>query len=287
VRFSAIIHAMTQAGRDSLSFPRALAALAACGFESVMLLSRPGGPVLGAGAVPEACLLDLARSDLSLVRAQADHAGVTIVGIYAAGVTATDPDRVGESIRALREVCQVARRLGCRHVAHPGGRAEAPAMQVADKRGQIQRLGRTVDVVARDHREMRFGVDVHYHGVIESLADCEYYLEQLASDNAGILLNTGHMTTCDQPGWELVVKHPERVPIIGWKDHLVGPDLEKSVVSVQLGTGATPLERYVQAVRAQSLERVHVINVEDAPPEDKQAALRASREYLERLWASA
>jgi len=286
MNFSAIIHAMTHAGKDTMPFPRALEALADCGFDSVMLMSRPGGPTLTPGHVPDACLLDLVESDLELVRGYAEQAGLVINSIYAAGVNASDPSAEADSVASLRAVAEVARRLGCRFLGHSGGRAEAPGMEVGDKQEDIERLARIVDAVAADAPEMRFGVDVHYHGLAESIADCERYLETLACENAGILLNTGHMTTCGEPGWELAANHPDRTPIIGWKDHLTGPDLEKPVVSVQLGTGDTPLRRYVEAVKPQTVERVSVINVEDAPMEEKASALRASREYLERLWDS-
>lgn len=284
--FSAIIHAMTHAGKDTMPFPRALEGLADCGFDSVMLMSRPGGPALTPGHTPDACLLDLVQSDLDLVRGCAEQAGLCINSVYASGVNASDPSAEAGSIASLRAVAEVARRLDCRFLGHSGGRAEAPGMEVADKQEGIARLARIVDAVAAEAPEMRFGVDVHYHGLVESIADCEGYLERLACDNAGILLNTGHMTTCGEPGWELAASHPDRTPIIGWKDHLTGPDLEKPVVSVQLGTGDTPLRRYVEAMKPQTVERVSVINVEDVPPEESAAALQASREYLEDLWDS-
>lgn len=269
-----------------MAFPQALRALADCGFESVMLLSRPGGPVLTRGETPQACLLDLARSDLDLIEASARSVGLAIVGIYVGGVNPTDPAALADSTRSLRDICDVALRLGCCHIGHSGGRAEAPGMTVADKSEHIRRLAAIADAAASEFAQMRFGVDVHYHGVVESVADCEHYLERLSCDNAGILLNTGHMTTCGEPGWELAASHPDRTPIIGWKDHLVGPGLAKPVVSVQLGTGDAPLERYVATIKPQAVERLHLINAEDVPADRRTEALRASREHMEGLWAA-
>jgi len=102
-----------------------------------------------------------------------------------------------------------------------------------------------------------------------------------ARTNAGLCLNTGHMTTAGQPGWELLETIPERVFIIGWKDHLTGPDLEKPAMSVELGTGHTDFARYMSALAGDTTERMNLINVEDATIPEKEDALRASLQYLE------
>lgn len=285
--FSAIIHAMTYEGRDTMSLPAALQVLRDAGFEGVMLMSIPGRPALTAQETPEACLLDLAQSDLDLVKSIADKAGMEIVGLYGSGVDPTSEAAFDESVTHLRDACRAAEGLGCRHVGHSGGRAEAAGLTPEGKLEQIRRLARIVDAVAGEFGDMLFAVDAHYHGVIESVADCERYLEELSSERAGILLNTGHMTTCEQPGWELLERHPGRVPVIGWKDHRPDPDGQRPFLSVQLGTGDAPLHRYVQAARGQQVDRVHVINVEHAPMERKQSALHYSLQHLQRLWQGA
>jgi len=283
VRFSAIIHAMTFDGQDTLSLPEALTTLRECGFEGVMLMSVPGRPTLTPDSVPDACLLDLPRSDLDLVRRVAVEAGVEVVGLYSSGIDPTREDALEDSVASLRAACEVARELGCRHIGHPGGRAPSPGLAVEAKLAHIKRLARIVDAVATEFEEMLFAVDAHYHGTVETVTDCERYVEELTTPRAGILLNTGQMTTCDQPGWELLERRPERVPVIGWKDHRPDPDGSRPFLSVQLGTGETPLGRYVEAARGQDVDRVHVINVEHVPMEDKAAALRASLEHVQAL----
>ncbi len=286
MNFAAIIHAMTFDGQDTLSLPAALTTLRECGFASVMLMSIPGRPVLTADTTPDACLLDLARSDLARVRRICDDAGMTIVGLYGAGIDPSAEDAFDASVRHLRDACAIARELGCRHVGHPGGRAPSPGLVVEAKLPQMRRLARIVDAVAAEFTEMRFAVDAHYHGTVETVADCERYLQELTCERAGILLNTGHMTTCGEEGWELLNRHPGRVPVIGWKDHRPDPESRRAFLSVQLGTGETPLSRYVEAVRGRELDRVHVINVEHAPMEEKAAALRASLQYMCALQAA-
>lgn len=283
MKFSAIIHAMTFDGQDTLSLPAALATLRECGFTSVMLMSIPGRPVLTAQTIPDACLLDLAGSDLGTVRRICTDADTKIVGLYGSGIDPTTEDAFEASVQHLRDACAVARELGCRHVGHSGGRAPSPGLAIEAKLPLLRRLARIVDTVAEEFDDMYFAVDAHYHGVVESVADCERYIEELACPRAGILLNTGHMTTCNQPGWELLERHPERVPVIGWKDHRPDPERRRAFLSVELGTGETPLDRYVQAARGQQVDRVHVINVEHAPMAEKAAALRASLQYMNAL----
>ncbi len=286
MNFAAIIHAMTFDGRDSLSLPTALATLRGCGFESVMLMSIPGRPALTADSVPDACLLDLGRSDLAEVRRICDDTGMQVIGLYGSGIDPSTEDAFDAGVGHLRDASTVARELGCRHVGHSGGRAPTPGLAVEAKLPLLRRLAHIVDTVAEEFDDMYFAVDAHYHGTVESVADCEQYLRELSCPRAGILLNTGHMTTCGEDGWELLDRHPERVPVIGWKDHRPDPEGRRAFLSVQLGTGETPLDRYVKSARNHHTDRVHVINVEHAPMEDKAAALQASLQYMCALQAA-
>jgi len=287
MNLTAIIHAMTYHGQDTVPLPEGLRTLRRAGFEGVMLMSRPGGPVLREGQVPDACLIDLTASDLDLVGRFAEDADIEITSVFGSGVNVSDDAAMEQTVETLTAVAEVGRRLGCRFMGHPCVRAEATGMTTADKRDVIDRLLRCIDAVAAAAPEVLFGVDVHYHGSVESVADCRYYVERAEHDNVGILLNTGHMTTTGQPGWELLETIPERVFIMGWKDHLTGPDLERPVVSVELGTGHTDFGKYIERLKGDPTERLHLINVEDTPIAEKEDALRASREYLQRLWASA
>lgn len=287
MKLTAIIHAMTYHGQDTVPFPEGLKTLRRAGFEGVMLMSRPGGPVLREGQIPQACLIDLAASDLGLIRRLAEEADIEITSVFGSGVDVSDDAAMERTVENLTGVAEIGRALGCGFMGHPCPRAEATGMSTAEKSDLIGRLLSCLDAVAAGAPEINFGVDVHYHGSIESVADCRYYVEQAAQDNVGILLNTGHMTTTGQPGWELLETIPERVFIMGWKDHLTGPDLEKPVVSVELGTGHTDFSKYVERLKADPTERLHLINVEDATIPEKEDALRASREYLQGLWESA
>lgn len=275
---------VTEFSDDNITFIDALGAIRDCGFDRVMVMSRPGGPVLRRGETPRGTMLDLSRSDLDVVAGQMQRTGITCDLLFASGVKISTEDERAETRRWLLSMADAARHLGCRHVGHPCLSAKAPGMAVADKADDIKRLAELIDSVASQAPGVHFGVDVHYHAIVESVDDCAFYIEQLASTNAGILVNTGHLTTAGQPGWELCENYPHRTPIIGWKDHLTGPDLPKPAYSVQLGTGHTPLEKYIRVIKPQVTDRAHCLTVEGLPEDQRKPALCASRKYLEDLW---
>ncbi len=284
MKFAAGIHSVTEFGNDTIRFSEALAIISDCGFERVMLVSVPQGPTLSRGQTPNGAFLNLATSDLDLVAGQLRRAGLEIEVVHAAGVNASKPEAMDESIEWLRAICEAGVQLDCRYVGHSCGGAAASGMSTADKQDDIKRLAEIVDTVASEAPDMYFAVDVHCRGIVETVADCEYYLEQLASSNAGILLNTGHLTTCKQPGWELAQNYPDRTPIIGWKDHLPPSEEGRAFDSVELGTGDTPFEKYIEVIKLQTTDRAHCIAFEHVPNDQRKEALRASREYLEDLW---
>ncbi|MCX7597904.1 MAG: TIM barrel protein, partial [Armatimonadetes bacterium] len=171
------------------------------------------------------------------------------------------------------------------YICHSAGVAAAPGLPVEVKKEGLDRLARVMDTVAGEAADVPVYVaaDVHYHGIAESVADCEYLIARLECPNAGPLLNIGHLTTCRQPGWELAQRYPERIRIVGWKDHVLGqPDMP--VYSVELGTGDAPLGQYVAVLRPQQVERRHVIAFEHVPTAERKAALARSLRYMEQLW---
>ncbi len=284
MKFAAGIHSVTDFGNDTIRFSDALAIIAECGFDRVVLVSVPGGPALRRGETPNGAFLNLATSDLDLVAGQSRRAGLDVEAVHAAGVDAGKHEAMDQSIDWLQAIAEAAAQLGCRYVGHSCGAASASGMSTADKHDEISRLAEIVDEVAATMPELHFAVDVHCHGVVETVADCEYYLEQLSSTNAGILLNTGHMTTCNQPGWELAQNYPDRTPIIGWKDHVPPSKAGRAFDSIQLGTGDTPFEKYIEVIKPQTTDRAHCIAFEHVPDDQRKATLRASREYIEDLW---
>lgn len=287
MKFTAGIISIAAFGENDHKFDEVLSTISGeCGFERVMLVSVPAGPVRRRGMTPIGALLNIVDSDHERIGGAVSRAGLEPKVIYAAGVNVESQRAARKSVEWLRGMAQVAVELDCHFLAHGCNRVVEPGMKLSAKENDLLRLTEIVNEVAVEFPTVRFAVDVHYHAVVESVADCEYYIEHLAVSNAGVMVNTGHLTTGGQAGWELLEKYPERTPIIGWKDHVPG-DGEQTYRSVELGTGNTPLEKYAAAAKPQTVDRAHCITVEHAPVEQRVAALRASREYMENLWDNA
>jgi sugar phosphate isomerase/epimerase len=158
-------------------------------------------------------------------------------------------------------------------------------MPAAEKEALLQRVARVL-TTALDGAppEMHTAIDIHYGAAVEGVADCRRLFELAPDPRAGIALNIGHMTTCRQEGWLLLREHPERIPLIAWKDHLLQPPPEAThpVYSVELGTGDSPFEKYAAELPARDT-RQHLITFEHVPLAEKKEALRRSLKYLKGL----
>lgn len=285
MKFSAAIYSMTDFGNDKTRFFDALQGVKECGFDRVMLVTRQDqGPVLERGHMPDGCLVNLVESDLDLVEGQLMRAGVSPRIIFAAGIELVQPASMTDNRGWLRQVCRAAEQLGCHYLGHSCGGAPRPGMDTSEKSEQITALAELIEEVASQFPGLNFAADTHYHGILETITDCELYLDELSAQNAGVLVNAGHLSTCGEPGWELAEEYPERTPICAWKDHRDDPENERPFVSVQLGEGDTQLQKYVRVMKPQLSDRAHVIGIENIPSDRRRDVLRASREYLEDLW---
>jgi len=287
MRFYAGLHARSEFGNDTVPFRRALADVREMGFAGVMMLWMDGGPVLRQGTEATGCFLDLAQCDLGMVKRALDDEGLE-AGVIWTAVDLGDDAAAERSLERLRRLRDMALALDCRFICHSAG-AATPGLPVEAKREGLDRLARMMNTAAEEAADVPVyvAVDVHYGGIAESVADCEYLISAIACPNAGPLLNIGHLTTCRQPGWELPARHPERVRIVGWKDHRPGVR-GAPFLSVELGTGDSPLGAYVVAMKGQDhVERRHVIAFEHVPTPERKEALRRSLRYMENLWAAA
>jgi sugar phosphate isomerase/epimerase len=278
-------HAIAGFGKPSKAFRQALAEMAECGFAHFLLLASESGPAVGPnGDAPES-LVNVLTSDLAAIRRAVASHGLRIGGIYPGGGVDFSPGKTAGTIEHLKRYRDIAWDLGCHVMAHSAGRAERPRSPHEQKKDAIRRVAEVMDALASDApgEIFKMAVDVHYGGIIETVADCEYLLASAARRNAGLCLNMGHMTTLGQEGWTLLERFPERVHILAWKDHRLGDDLPRPVFSVELGTGKTPFPKYAAVYRRVSCRALHLITFEDVPFEEKKPALKRSREYLSRL----
>jgi sugar phosphate isomerase/epimerase len=286
MRFAASIHAFTDFGNDAVPFHEALRQIRQAGYQQVMLLSLPGRPGLHSGENPPCSLLDHSRSDPDALSQALAEAGLRLSVMFGAGADFSTDEAADAALAWLSRLCDVAMALDCRFFGHSVGTAAAPNMPTAAKAENILRLARVMDALGeRCAESLYISGDVHWHGNVETVADCEFLVNQLATPNTGPLLNIGHMTTCGQDGWTLLERYPERIRFIAWKDHSLAPDRPHPVTSVELGTGDSPFERYIPIVKAQAhVERVHTIALETVPLAEKPAAMRRSLEYMAGLW---
>jgi sugar phosphate isomerase/epimerase len=134
------------------------------------------------------------------------------------------------------------------------------------------------------NQDLRIGCDIHSTAWIEGVEDCRLLLDSMPCKNAGLLMNIGHLTTAQAYGWILVDEYPDRIPVVGWKDHSLAKDRPRLQYSVELGTGHSPFELYMRRFKQHPSERVHVINCEHIPDGERVAVLRRSLGYLRRLW---
>ena len=70
---------------------------------------------------------------------------------------------------------------------------------------------------------------------------------------------------------------------MGWKDHSLAKDRPRPMWSIELGTGHSPFELYIKAFKRNAGARVHLINCENVPDEERIVVLQRSREYLTKL----
>jgi hypothetical protein len=99
-------------------------------------------------------------------------------------------------------------------------------------------------------------------------------------------LNTGHLASADQPGWNLIEDLPAAVVSVAYKDHTPSQD-EPYFKSLRLDRGTTPNYEYVRRLRHSGLDVYQFLGIEDEAWEDKGMALYTSRRYIEDLWQRA
>jgi sugar phosphate isomerase/epimerase len=227
------------------------------------------------------------RSDPEHVRRALCNAGVEVGALHFSGRLDIESDAgIEPGIAALKEYGACALQLGCRYLTHPVpgyGRSGAPT---EEKAAGIRRLATCMNAVAETFRDqgLRVACDIHYRAWVEGLEDCRLLLDAMPCEGAGVLLNIGHMTTAQSYGWLLIEEYPGRIPVVGWKDHSLAKGRPRPMWSIELGTGHSPFELYIRAFKRHPAGRVHLVNCEHVPDEQRGAVLTRSREYLTRLW---
>ena len=283
MRFGVVTHAVGH----HMSFEKTLAAIKELGFDFILLLtSRVAEPVNSEGT-SESPFPNVLDSDPEHVRQAICNAGLEIGALHFSGDINIDSDAgIEPTIAALKEYAAYALALNCKYLTHPVpscGRSRTPT---AEKAAEIKRLATCMNAVAETFMDsgLQIGVDIHHTAWVEGLDDCRLLLDSMPCENAGLILNIGHMTSAEGYGWLLIDEYPNRIPVVGWKDHSLAKERPRPMWSIELGTGHSPFELYIKAFKRHPAARVHLINCENVPDEERLAALQRSHEYLMKLW---
>lgn len=277
-------------GHKGYSFEAGLARFREIGFETVFLIGRSGAQPVSPGGTSPDIMPDVLASDPEHVLKALRNAGLELGAAYFAGPAGwmdLESDQGAKTTAAnLKEYAQGAVRLGAKCLGHSVtscGRSKMPTEEKADR---IKRLAACMSEAAAScaDRGLKIGVDVHHKAWVEGLDDCRLLLNSMTSPNAGLLMNIGHLTTAEAYGWLLIGEYPDRIPCVGWKDHSLAPDRPKPMWSIELGKGHSPFDLYVRAFKKHPAERVHVVNCENVPDEERPAILKRSLDHLKKIW---
>lgn len=283
MKFGAVTHAV---GHD-LPFEKTLAIIKELGFDRVLLLTSRNGKTVSRDGTCDVPFPDLLASEPENVLKALGNAGLEVASVHFSGSIDVSSDEATEkTIEDMKQYAAYNLSLGCHYFTHPApgcGRTHVPT---EEKETEIRRLAHCMNSVADafGDQNLKVGVDIHYMAVVEGLDDCRCLLDSMPNENAGILLNVGHMTTVQSYGWLLVDGYPNRIPVVGWKDHSLAKDRPKAMYSVEVGTAHSPFELYIRAFKRHPAERVHLVNCEHVEDPERVAALGRSLKYMRELW---
>lgn len=287
--FGTSVHALTDWSAEVKPFRTVLAEAAGLGFGGIMLMHLPGQPGLTATSDPRGAMIDLEASDLSLVRQAVLDAGLEVSCLYQGLTKVGTEQECEETVDGMLRLADMAAELGTDILLPNAGVAPLPQMPPEAKSDLIDRLAEVFTrVLEATPPPIRIAPDIHYQGILETIADCRRLFDLVSDTRAGITLNIGHMTTLREEGWVLLQEHPERVYVVAWKDHLLTPpeDHPHAVYSVELGTGDSPFEKYARLIAEDGGPHVHLITFEHVPLDEKAPALGRSLQYMRKLWAA-
>ena len=278
---------VTHAVGHHMSFEKTLSTIKEIGFDSILLLTSRNAKPVNPDGTCESPFPNLLESDPAHVRLALGSAGLEIGAVHFSGtIDISNDEGVESTIEALKEYASYTFALGCKYLTHHVPSCGQLHMPTDEKSTEILRLAKCMNTVAEAFadEELKISIDIHQSAFVESLDDCRLLVDSMPQKNAGLLLNIGHLTTVQSYGWLLVDEYPDRIPVVGWKDHSLAKDRPRAMWSVELGCGHSPFELYVKAFKRHPAERVHLINCENVPDEARIETLRRSLEYMQKLW---
>lgn len=290
MNFGTSVHALTEWGQPVKSFRQVLAEAGEIGFSSIMLMHSPAGPALTAASPdPQSAILNLAQSDLGLVLKAVTDAGLQVACVYQGLTKVGNEEEVAATAQGLLALSHMAEALGADIVLPNAGAAPRPRTPLDEKRELIAAFARAMGRgLENSSGATKIAPDIHYGGILETVADCRELYRIAPDPRIGIALNIGHMTTLGEEGWMLLEgEDAQRVHVVAWKDHLVPapPEATHPIYSVELGTGQAPFAQYARRLPADGGGRLQLITLEHVPLAEKKEALRRSLQHMQKLWA--
>ena len=281
----ASIHAVTQVGEDVRPFDEALGLVRRAGAEHVMLVVDHDSPhVVRPGHQPTGALLNLVDSDPAEVGRRLADAGLACSVVYLGGVRLDDAQT---RLAALDRFCRQAERaarLGCGVVALSAPCSAGHDAPEALRQAHMDVLANLMEALAV-RSGLRVCVDMRYGGAVETTRDADYFCHEADHPDVGLLLNTGHLSVLDEPGWEIIDRHLDRVFAVGWQDQAdPSPEPSCPVWSVELGVGAAPLVNYWLHLVGRRPQPIHIVSLEQLALPAQPDALARSIQHLRDVW---
>ncbi len=297
MQFGTVTHAVGH----HMSFEKTLETIKQIGFDFVLLLTSRrvdtvdtervrtsrDADIVHPDGTSQSAFPNVLDSDPEHVRKAVHNAGLEIGSMHFSGTIDIESDEgIEPTTAALKEYAAYSLALECNYLTHPVPSCGRSRVPTEEKAAEIKRLAACMNATAEAFQAqgLRIGVDIHHRSWVEGLDDCRLLLDSMPCQNAGILLNIGHMTSAEGYGWLLVDEYPDQVPAVGWKDHSLAVDRPRPMWSIELGTGHSPFELYIRAFKRNPADRVHFVNCENVPDEKRVAVLQRSRDYLRALW---
>jgi sugar phosphate isomerase/epimerase len=251
--------------------------------EHVLLLSDPNAEPFKAGSSATQ-FASLLSSDPAAVR----HVGIGIGGVMPlVQPRVSDDTALADSVNRLLPWVDAAIVVDARTLTLQSALPSIAGATHVQKQRDLLRLAALMDALAEraGDSSLTITTDIHCDSLVATVEDAQFLAAAFRQPRAGLLINSGHLTTGREEGWKLIEKNSDRVFAVGWKDHSLAKNRPSNIHSVELGTADTPFEKYIRAVKGTDASRmVHFVNVLHPPEGAEVPVLQRSFAYLRALW---
>lgn len=254
----------------------------------VLLLSDPDAEPYRNGNSTATQFASLLTSDPEAIRHVVTETGVEIGGVMplVPPLVGDDAD-LGQSLDRLAPWVDAAIAIEAKTLTLQSALPPSDGATHPQKQAHLVRLAGLMDglAVRAGDAPVTITTDIHCGSLVATVEDAQFLACSLSQPNAGLLLNSGHLTTGGESGWRLIEENADRVLAVGWKDHSLAEDRPRYIHSIELGTADTPFDAYIHAVKeADASHMTHFVNVLHSPDGEEIPILQRSFAYLRARW---